>query len=311
MLCAVYYADEVEALSAIYGDEWCVIDEEAHIFCIRVSDQTQNGKWTLSIQIHLPDDYPLQSPPQFQLNAPWLRGMERTNLESKLSQVYCDNLGEDLIYLWVEAVREFLQKKADYAEVDTNSSEWKSQRVSVQTQEADDADDGFDLSLLEGVLTSSLEDVEDKHEEYECPKINHGEIITDRRSTFQPHLAVVFFKQQVRQVLEKLIQNKKIANATHNMYAYRIVHHEGSTPSIFQGCDDDGETHAGSRMLHLLQIVNAENVMVVVSRWFGGIHLGPDRFKHINNCTRSILESHGYLAQREDKKGPRSGKKRK
>lgn len=49
-------------------------------------------------------------------------------------------------------------------EVDTNSSEWKSQRVSVQTQEADDADDGFDLSLLEGVLTSSLEDVEDKHE---------------------------------------------------------------------------------------------------------------------------------------------------
>lgn len=48
----------------------------------------------------------------------------------------------------------------------------------------------------------------------------------------------------------------------------------------------------------MLQIVNAENVMVVVSRWFGGIHLGPDRFKHINNCTRSILESHGYLAQR-------------
>lgn len=46
-------ADEVEALSAIYGDEWCVIDEEAHIFCIRVSDQTQNGKWTLSIQVLL------------------------------------------------------------------------------------------------------------------------------------------------------------------------------------------------------------------------------------------------------------------
>ena len=47
-----------------------------------------------------------------------------------------------------------------------------------------------------------------------------------------------------------------------------------------------------------VQIVNAENVMVVVSRWYGGIHLGPDRFKHINNCTRTILEQHGYLAQR-------------
>jgi hypothetical protein len=29
--------------------------------------------------------------------------------------------------------------------------------------------------------------------------------------------------------------------------------------------------------------------MVVVSRWYGGILLGPDRFKHINNCARNIL----------------------
>jgi putative IMPACT (imprinted ancient) family translation regulator len=36
---------------------------------------------------------------------------------------------------------------------------------------------------------------------------------------------------------------------------------------------------SGSRMLHLLDILNVENVMVVVSRWYGGIQLGPDRFK--------------------------------
>ena len=46
------------------------------------------------------------------------------------------------------------------------------------------------------------------------------------------------------------------------------------------------------------QIVNAENVLVVVSRWYGGIQLGPDRFKHINNCTRSILEQKGFLGHR-------------
>jgi hypothetical protein len=27
-----------------------------------------------------------------------------------------------------------------------------------------------------------------------------------------------------------------------------------------------------------------------VSRWYGGIHLGPDRFKHINNCARNVLQ---------------------
>lgn len=29
--------------------------------------------------------------------------------------------------------------------------------------------------------------------------------------------------------------------------------------------------------------------MVVVSRWFGGTHLGPDRFKHINSSARNAV----------------------
>lgn len=41
--------------------------------------------------------------------------------------------------------------------------------------------------------------------------------------------------------------------------------------------------------------MDARNVMVIVTRWYGGIHLGPDRFKHINNCTRELLEAHGYV----------------
>lgn len=48
----------------------------------------------------------------------------------------------------------------------------------------------------------------------------------------------------------------------------------------------------------ILQIVDARNVMVVVSRWYGGILLGPDRFKHINNCTRHILQQHNYLSDK-------------
>lgn len=37
--------------------------------------------------------------------------------------------------------------------------------------------------------------------------------------------------------------------------------------------------------------MDADNVMVVVSRWYGGINLGPDRFKHINNVARILLLS--------------------
>lgn len=44
------------------------------------------------------------------------------------------------------------------------------------------------------------------------------------------------------------------------------------------------------------QILDVRNVVVVVSRWYGGILLGPDRFKHINNCARNILVEEGYAA---------------
>ncbi len=72
------------------------------------------------------------------------------------------------------------------------------------------------------------------------------------------------------------------------MFAYRITKQDSEV--VIQDCDDDGENHAGSRLLHLLQILNIQNYLIVVSRWYGGILLGPDRFKHINNCARNLLK---------------------
>lgn len=48
-------------------------------------------------------------------------------------------------------------------------------------------------------------------------------------------------------------------------------------------------------MLHMLQVTKATNVCVVVSRWFGGVHLGPDRFRQINNAARALLEVCGEI----------------
>ncbi|XP_015281020.1 PREDICTED: protein IMPACT-like [Gekko japonicus] len=97
---------------------------------------------------------------------------------------------------------------------------------------------------------------------------------------------------EVKSVLAKLHENKKIASATHNIYAYRIYCEDKQT--FLQDSEDDGETAAGGRLLHLMQILDVRNVLVVVSRWYGGILLGPDRFKHINNCARNILVEQNY-----------------
>ncbi|KAJ1470136.1 ribosomal protein S5 domain 2-type protein [Baffinella frigidus] len=83
-----------------------------------------------------------------------------------------------------------------------------------------------------------------------------------------------------------------IARASHNILAFRLTTPSGN---LLSDCDDDGESAAGGRLLHLLNIVGAANVCVVVSRWYGGIHLGPDRFKHINSVARQLLASQGYI----------------
>ena len=68
--------------------------------------------------------------------------------------------------------------------------------------------------------------------------------------------------------------DKKVAKATHNMIAYRIRKPGGI---VVQDNDDDGEDAAGRRLAHLLQVMDCWDCLVVVSRWYGGIKLGPDR----------------------------------
>ncbi|XP_056614801.1 protein IMPACT [Triplophysa dalaica] len=287
--------EEVEALSSIYGDEWCVIDEASRIFCIRISDETQQPKWTVCLQIILPPEYPSSAPPMYQINAAWLRGQDRMTLSNSLEELYVENAGENILYLWVEKIREFLMEKPQSAETDGPET-----NKTMNTEEDRDHDEDIiqDYRLLHVGANQSADFISGTSDDEELPPIQHGETITDRRSTFQPHLAPVVTPKQVQVVLNKLYENKKIASATHNIYAYRIYCEDKN--SFLQDCEDDGETAAGGRLLHLLQILDVHNVLVVVSRWYGGIQLGPDRFKHINNCARNILVQEGYTDTSED-----------
>lgn len=56
-------------------------------------------------------------------------------------------------------------------------------------------------------------------------------------------------------------------------------------------------------------MLDLTGVLVVVTRWFGGIHLGPDRFKHINQAARDALEAGGFLEEVE-KSGGKKGRRR-
>ena len=76
------------------------------------------------------------------------------------------------------------------------------------------------------------------------------------------------------------------------MSAWRIVESAPDGRRIMKhDNDDDGEDAAGSKLAYLLDMRKDENVLVVVSRWYGGIHLGPKRFAHIVNVARELLVS--------------------
>jgi hypothetical protein len=131
-------------------------------------------------------------------------------------------------------------------------------------------------------------------------KIIEAEPIVDRKSVFVGRARRISDPSQVPLVLNHLMSERQISRAAHPIInAWRCQ--VGSV--LHQDNDDDGETAAGSRLAHLLSILEINNVLVVVTRWFGGIHLGPDRFKHINHAARNALELGGFLEQMDESKG--------
>ncbi|CAG9122232.1 unnamed protein product [Plutella xylostella] len=252
--------EEIEALSSIYGPDWKTESESSRSYSITIVE----NKIEAILYVTLPPEYPEQAPPKYELSAPMMDRKKKEELHQALDEVYLENVGETVIYQWVEKIRETL--------LSIKHPEAQKKKVNV----VDLADDLSELQI-------------------KCPEIVTGEVIVDRKSSFQGHAAVVTSVDEVNAVLYTLKQNKKILNATHNMYAYRIERQTERGVSMLQDCDDDGETHAGGRMLHLLQILDQRNALVVVSRWFGGIQLGPDRFRHINNAARQVLTQAGMI----------------
>ena len=54
--------------------------------------------------------------------------------------------------------------------------------------------------------------------------------------------------------------------------------------------NDDGEAGAGIVILRMLEREALFDHVVIVTRWFGGTHLGGDRFRRVQNCVRAYLD---------------------
>ena len=95
-----------------------------------------------------------------------------------------------------------------------------------------------------------------------------GEII-EKKSRFIATVRLVETEEEALAFIEEM--KKKYWNATHNCFAYVI----GERRECVR-CSDDGEPSgtAGAPMLNILQKNGYVNVLIVVTRYFGGILLG-------------------------------------
>ena len=82
------------------------------------------------------------------------------------------------------------------------------------------------------------------------------------------------------------MENKKIGNAKHNVVALAL---EDANGKISIEHDDDGEKGAGARLAAFLSAKKVKNVVIIVTRWFGGINIGSNRFKCYSNAAASAL----------------------
>ncbi|SFD90723.1 YigZ family protein [Roseivivax sediminis] len=107
-------------------------------------------------------------------------------------------------------------------------------------------------------------------------------VLSDRGSKYAVAGGPAATREEADALLKELKRRKKFAKATHNTWAALLP--DGPVK------DDDGEAGAGMVILRMLEREGLEGHVVIVTRWFGGKHLGGDRFRHIQNCVRAYLD---------------------
>ena len=91
---------------------------------------------------------------------------------------------------------------------------------------------------------------------------------TEKRSRFLGHVRRVETEAEARAFLDEM--RKKYYDARHNCWCY--VLHEGGV--VRYGDDGEPQGTAGQPMLNVFQREGVENVVCVVTRYFGGVLLG-------------------------------------
>jgi len=114
------------------------------------------------------------------------------------------------------------------------------------------------------------------------------EEIVEKKSKFIGTLFYITSEEQAQEIIKKV--KKQYYDARHNCFAYRVMTENG----VVERFSDDGEPSgtAGGPMLNILSKNNLCNVLIIVTRYFGGILLGTGGLvRAYSDATTKVIES--------------------
>lgn len=120
-------------------------------------------------------------------------------------------------------------------------------------------------------------------------KENSAEIV-EKKSRFIANIYNVESKEDAEEKIKQI--KKKYYDAKHHCFAFSIIEENG----IIQKSSDDGEPSgtAGAPILNIIKSNNLQNVLIIVTRYFGGILLGT------GGLTRAYSEAAGKVVQQSE-----------
>lgn len=271
--------DELEAINSIYGDGCLVPSDDANIYVLQPPGESS------SLRIEFPPTYPAVPPVVLGTNSTGDRG-KRGDAAREFS-LFCQALsavyepGTVCLFDAIEELTRLLESEASDENQDQDTTPENEVHTSAAAENVVHAHDTHALEIPE-------------------PPWILSDPFIEQKSVFIARCAHVSSTEEAEVFVQHLLaSDKKVRTATHNITAWRI---KGPNNTTFQDCNDDGETAAGGRLLHLMQLMDLWNVMVIVTRWYGGHKLGPRRFALINQTARDAFVKAGLVSENPNKK---------
>ena len=118
--------------------------------------------------------------------------------------------------------------------------------------------------------------------------------LVEKKSRFIANIFYVENKEECEEIIKQM--KKRYYDAKHNCFAFSIF--DGK--NIVQKCSDDGEPSgtAGEPILNAIQKNNLNNVLIIVTRYFGGILLGAGGLiRAYSNSAINAINSAGKIVK--------------